>query len=730
MYKAFFDLIDLNRSGLEKVKTSVENANYEHAAEEFLAYMRNRKTPVFYEDWDKRANHQDFDTTQADKVLKRHIVHYDVGEDIDWHLNPYGDPEWTYCLNRHEYLTTLGRAYWNTGNEKYTKAFKELLLDWIEKNPMPDLDWLLWIDKEKSRSHFMQQGNWRPLTLGIRLYTAWCPCYYHFMDSPLFTPEFNVRMLTSMVDHARHLRRYYTRHVNYFNVSPNWGLMESNGLAHMGILFPEFKEAEDWKNTALSRFEEQVRMQVLPDGVHVERCSGYHLVCTFCILQIAELAARNGLRISDTWAKNLEKMIDFVLYLMKPHGYFPMLSDGDESDVIGERASYGLWEDINNLNMLEDPNDLRYVLKAGARMFDRPDMLYMATLGKKGKKPKKNSVDFPDGGFYISRTGWDAHDLYMAVNCGLMGVYDQACVHGHADALSVDISAFGKTLVIDPGRYKYEGPYRLWFEGTSAHNTVTVDGLDQSEICPDGWKFVSMAVPTRRSWAVSKNFDYFDGTHDGYERLPKAVTHRRRILFVKPRYWIIVDDLTGKGEHRAELFFHFTEQARLEVNPDTLEAHVDYGDEVSLLVKPVNIKGTQFKTYKGQEEPIQGWVSYDYAVKVPAEVLGYERSGAMPMRFTTLLFPSKGRSVHVEASWKKDVLEIITDGKKEIVIFSDAELYKGNDWEFDGEVLYAAFDAKNNLTVCFSSNASLIKYKGDIVLDATVRVKQKTFEKQ
>ncbi len=729
MDKTFFDLLDLERQGLEKVKTSVKNENYEHAAEEFLAYMRNRRKPVYYKGWETRANHQDFDTTQADKVLKRHIVHYDVGEDIDWHLDPHGDPEWTYCLNRHEYFTTLGRAYWYTGNEKYTKAFKELILDWIHKNPMPDLDWLLMIDKEKSRSHFMQQGNWRPLTIGIRLYTAWCPCFYYFIDSPLFTPEFHIEMLKAMVNHARHLRRYYTRHVNYFNVSPNWGLMEANGLAHMGILFPEFKEAEDWKNTALSRLEEQVRMQVLPDGVHVERCSGYHLVSTFCILQIAELAVRNDLRISDTWSKNLEKMINFVLYLMKPHGYFPMLSDGDESDVTGERASYGLWEDINNLNMLEDSNDLRYVLKAGARMFDRPDMLYMATLGKKGTKPAHNSISFPDGGFYVSRTGWDIDDMYMAVNCGLMGVYDQACVHGHADALSIDVSAFGKTMLIDPGRYKYEGPYRLWFESTSAHNTVAVDGADQSEIFPDGWKFVSMAVPTNKSWATSEQFDYFDGSHDGYQRLSKPVTHRRRILFVKPDYWIVVDDLTGKGKHKMELFWHFTEKGKLEVNEENLEAIVDYEDDVSLLVKPVDTEKMSYKTFEGQEDPIQGWVSYDYAVKVPAPVLCYEKNGQVPARFTTLLRPFKGDKNDFDAVWSDDVLEITRSGKKEIVIFSDEKNYKANGWEFDGEFVYAAFDSKGNLKNCYSANSSFIKYKDEILLDATVRVKQNTFAK-
>lgn len=729
IYSNFFNLLDLNKDGLKVLKAAVECEDYKKAADDFLKYMRKRTKPVFYEGWDKRSYIKDYVTTEADKISNRHIVHVDLGDDIDWQMNPNGDAEWKYCIHRHEFLTTLGRAYWFTGNEKYTRAFKELLLDWIEKNPAPDMNWMLEIPAEESRAYFMKEGNWRPIEAGIRLYTAWCQCYYHFINSPEFTADFHIRMLLSMVDHARFLRRYYTRHVNYFNVSPNWGLMESNGLAHMGILYPEFKEAEDWKNTALARFEEQVRMQILPDGMHVERCTGYHLVCTFCILQIAELALRNGLKISRTWLENLEKMIDYILYMLKPHGVYPMLSDGDESDVIGERASYGLWEDINNLNMLEDSNDLRYVLKAGARLFNRPDMLYMATLGTEGKKPPKKSIAFPDGGFYVSRTGWDKDDKYMVINCGLLGVYEQNCVHGHSDALSVDISAYGRTIIIDPGRYMYEGPYRVWFESTSAHNSVVVDGQDQSEFL-DGWLFKTKAVPTNKCWLTSESFDYFDGSHNGYERLSEPVTHRRRVLFVKPDYWVILDDLTGQGQHAFDLYWHFTENAKLSANKEDLRMFVDYGDDVSLAVLPVDTAGLSAEIIQGCDDPIQGWISYDYAVKLPAPVLRYTQKTNTPARFTTILHPFKGSRSEVDAKWiASNVLEITKDGYRDLIIFSDDGKTKYGEFEFDGQVLYADFDPNGKLKRCFSVGASFILYDGKLILNSEGKCVRESFEK-
>ena len=729
IYRTFFNLLDLNRDSLKTLKDSLKNEDYKQAATDFLEYMRKRTEPMFYEGWNKRQFKKDYDTTEADKICNRHIVHVDMGDDINWQMNPKEDMEWLYCLHRHEFLTVLGRAYWYTGDEKYTRAFKELLLDWIKKNPPPDIDWMLEIPAEKSRAFFMREANWRPIEAGIRLYTAWCPCYYHFINSPEFTPEFNIQMLLSMVDHARFLRRYYTRHVNYFNVSPNWGLMESNGLAHMGILFPEFKEAEDWKNTALARFEEQVRMQILPDGMHVERCTGYHLVCTFCILQIAELALRNGIKISRTWLTNLEKMIDYVLYMLKPHGVYPMLSDGDESDVTGEKASHGLWEDINNLNMLEDSNDLRYVLKAGARLFNRPDMLYMATLGKDGKKPEKKSAAFPDGGFYVCRTGWDKDDKYMAINCGLIGVYDQNCVHGHADALSVDVSAYGKTMIIDPGRYMYEGPYRVWFESTAAHNSVVVDGKDQSEFL-DGWLFKTKAVPTNKYWVTSENFDYFDGSHDGYERLTEPVTHRRRILFAKPDYWIILDDLAGRGKHSIDLYWHFTEKANLTVDNKDLRMLVDYGDEVTLTVLPVEPEGLSIEVAQGSIDPIQGWISYDYGVKLPAPVLRYTKKTNTPARFTTILHPCKGVRSDINVKWlARDVLEIQRDDCRDLVILSDGNETKYDKFEFDGQVLFARLNQDGRLKSCFSVGVSYILYGDKLILNSHGKCEQKSFEK-
>ena len=716
----FFTLLNLEKQGLEQVKKNVEQKNYENAAEELLTYYRNRKGINYYDGWEKQALNPRYDTKEADEVCNNHIVHIDLPEDIDWHANPKDDPEWTYCLNRHEYLTSLGRAYWYTDNEKYSLAFKRILTHWIKNNPMPDMEWMLNVDSETSRKHFMKAANWRPLTLGIRMYTSFVPNFYHFLNSPNFTPDFLITMLTSMYEHARHTRLYYTRHKSYFNVSPNWGLMESNGLAHMGILFPEFKEALDWRNEAMSRFEEQIRMQVLPDGMQVERASGYNLVCTFCFVQILDLALRNNVRVSDTYIKTAEKMVDFVIGIMKPHGVYPMLKDGDESDVFGERASYGLWEDINNLNMLEDANDLRWVLKTGARLFNRPDFLYVATHGKNGIIPAMKSVAAPHAGFFTMRSGWGNDDLYMIFTCGELGVIDQSCVHGNADALSIDVSGYGETLLIDPGRYIYEGPWRVAFKNTKAHNTIAVDNHDSSELA-DGWMFRTKAKSIQHCWATTDKFDYVDGSHEGYFRLNDPVTHRRKVCFIKPYFWLILDEMTAGDYHTYDQYFHFGPNAEI-INGDNLEVTAKYQNGAGIVVKPVKTDNLRIDHYKGTMDPLS-YVSYDYAVKIPAPVVKYSKL-EKTTHFTTMLVPFKNKSADykVEAI-SKDEYKVHINNQIYLIVFSDGTERTFGDIKFDGEMLCAQFDTKNNLVNCFGAKTSEIYYKGKTVLDSVIRHK-------
>src|SRR5438034_1165550 len=69
-----------------------------------------------------------------------------------------------------------------------------------------------------------------------------------------------------------------------------------------------------------------------------------------------------------------------------------------------------------------------------------------------------------------------------------------------------------------------------------------------------------------RGWTSTESTDVIDAEHDAYADLPDPVRHRRRILFVKPDFWVVVDDLTGGALHDIEMRFQLTTPPSLRAN--------------------------------------------------------------------------------------------------------------------------------------------------------------------
>src|SRR4029079_15048583 len=141
-------------------------------------------------------------------------------------------------------------------------------------------------------------------------------------------------------------------------------------------------------------------------------------------------------------------------------------------------------------------------------------------------------------------------------DCGDLGMLSGG--HGHADALSFTLFSDGKDLLIDPATAVYNGPpkWRNFFRSTRAHNTVVVDGRDQSE--PGGtFSWRRKAASRVISSHALPGMHYIEGEHDGYMRLRQGVIHRRRLMFVRSSYWIVVDELNGSGDHTFDFLYHF-----------------------------------------------------------------------------------------------------------------------------------------------------------------------------
>src|SRR5206468_10779111 len=119
---------------------------------------------------------------------------------------------------------------------------------------------------------------------------------------------------------------------------------------------------------------------------------------------------------------------------------------------------------------------------------------------------------FPDGGYYILGCDFETeNEIRMVADAGPLG-YRTIAAHGHADALAFTLSLGGLEFLIDPGTYAYHGggEWRAYFRGTAAHNTLRIDGVDQS--LPGGeFMWVKQARERCDTWESSDAADVFEG---------------------------------------------------------------------------------------------------------------------------------------------------------------------------------------------------------------------------
>jgi hypothetical protein len=231
-------------------------------------------------------------------------------------------------------------------------------------------------------------------------------------------------------------------------------------------------------------------------------------------------------------------------------------------------------------------------------------------------------VAYPDGGYYVMRGGWGAADPVAVVDCGVLG-YGPAG-HGHADALSIQLHAEGYPFLVDSGTYSYNIDYtwRDVFRGTRAHNTVVVDGQDQS-VPRDRMSWATMARSTNHEWISTHWFDLIHGEHDGYSRLTDPVTHDRVVIFLKPDLWVIWDRLVARARHRFELMFHMMPDCRVVIDPSRSHAVLTSPGSRTLKLWLSTDAGDPdgFDVITGGEDQLEAWYSPGYGARIPSRAI-------------------------------------------------------------------------------------------------------------
>jgi hypothetical protein len=561
---------------------------------------------------------------------------------IAWRSNPTTDREWLWALNRHQWWPVLGLAYAQTGDERYADAFVTQMVDWATSNPPPA--------RKDERS-----PTWRLMEVGLRMRVSWIPCFALFYRAPSFTHKAKLTMLRSIYDHARFLYLFKTQN--------NHLLRESNGLASVGVCFPEFKEAAHWRELALTRLDDALVEQFNRDGSHFEVSTGYQSMVIDEYQYAYDLLRANDLSLpKENLAARLEKMYHVMAYLMRPDGAFPYINDG-----------YFYWG--------------RDQLTRAGEGLGRDDLIFLGTGGRRGTPPTDTSFQFPDAGFYVMRSDWTGDARYLLFDAGPYGGF-----HGHEDKLSIEVMAFGQPFIVDSSSCTYHraDPFRAYFVSSQAHNTVLVDGKSQVRRWRGENRFPQVTAGNDAAWISRPDFDYAAASYaDGYgafsfkkpadAEITDDVIHSRRILFVRPDYWIIVDALQASTPHTYQVLFHTVPEMAARVKAGKEVALSAAPGAATLHLIPAEPQTVRLSCLTGRERPIQGWYSPASRHKTPATAVIYEQGPRASTVITTLLYPHPaGQSSHgvkfepLEVTGGSGVAYVVTTGHgRDYLLFSD-----------------------------------------------------------
>ena len=414
--------------------------------------------------------------------------------------------------------------------------------------------------------------------------------------------ETRARIATILAAHAFWLERYPSR----FSSANNHLVSEDTALFLIGVACTFLPERQRGRLVAhagqgLSR---EAGLQIHADGVPAEQSPTYGALTAELLLLCARVAAACGEPLAAPLDERLAAYAGFIRWIADATGRVPAIGDDDEGRVLtlaGHETRYPASVTAAIAGHLERA-DLMVVHEADLR-----NLLIPASVGL--NPAPHGTRSFPEGGYTVHRGRIVGHETLLVVDHAPLG-YLSIAAHGHADALAITLDVDGVPVLVDPGTYLYHSghEWRDWFRGTRAHNTVTLNGTNQSRIA-GAFNWSSKA--TARLEALAETPFVFAGSHNGYVHTT-GTTHRRKIDETADGY-VLRDCFIG-SQATAELVFQLAPDCNAIVEGQTVRV-IRNGSGILRIVLPQEGSVT---TTRGGDATDGGWVSPCFGHRIPA----------------------------------------------------------------------------------------------------------------
>ncbi len=551
------------------------------------------------------APHQ-YPREPAEDILRGRIMGQSLGYPFPWDTYPSGVLEWSHFLHRHHFMRELIIALIEKRDEQYALELNRLISSWIGCNPVP------------VGSNGGAGASWETLPVAWRL-RQWLWVAGIAWSTESFQESTKMDMLRSTWEHARSLMDH-RGHPN------NWIIVESSALALAGICFPGFRESRLWFQTGVERLETEFHRQFYADGVHFEISPLYHSICLNAMLEVKEAAAARGLPLPEAFEAPLERSTDYLAALCRPDFTWPSLNDSSSTS-----------------------SDYTALIRKAGEVFQRPDLIWIASRGVRGMPPNSLFRAFPNAGIATFRSHYGPDANFLVFRAGPPGA-----AHVHEDVLSIDVTALGVPRMVDPGITTY-APDKLtqYYRSPAAHNQVLIDnkGPDRSTLVFR--ERIREAGPEFSCWS-DDSVDVATGTcHGPWNGVRDKYVLTRTVVFVRPDYWIIRDLVEGGGEHEISTCWQFY-PSRVEVDIKTLTARcVDARGPQFEVLPLLGSSRADVEISTGLLSPPRGWVSLNGS-DVPGTSCIYLVSATLPVTLVWLLLPVNKGSVSGVLATRRD----------------------------------------------------------------------------
>jgi len=543
---------------------------------------------------------------------------------IDWHRDPKSEKTAPRCFgpdvnhrdqnlvgnikntwekNRHHHLTVLSLAFHLTRDEDFALEVAVQIEDWIKQNP------------------YLAGVNWtHPLEQGIRL-LSWIWCWRLLQGSRYFDRLFNQDspFWDCIYQHQLFIEKTYSKGSS----ANNHLIGEMVGMFCAATVWPIFPESSRWKNLASKILEREIIRQTYPTGINREMAFAYHIFSLeFFILAIWEARQAND-TFSGAYKNILKAMVEVIPTLTDFGGNLPAYGDEDQGMAVQLRSR----NSRRDFWLLEAGHNLVNALVPVSGPLSLPGkVLGFSLSGLPETGPENGSAGFEDAGIYVLASNRKTDDeIFILAQAGPLG-YLGTAAHGHAHALSFTLSRGGVPILIDPGTYCYHDKWewRKYFRGTTAHNTLCVDGLDQSvQAGPFLW--ARKAEAKVHQWQPEPHGGVLEASHDGYTHL--GIIHHRKIELNKTKI-VVLDRLEGNRNHDVTLNWHFHPGCQVKLAGQeaiifALQARLVM--KLPLGLEPELIRGGEF----------QGWYSPCFGVKEKTITLVCRGKARLPGEWVT-----------------------------------------------------------------------------------------------